>query len=210
MRTQLRPALVSLAALTLITGLLYPLVVTGIAQVLFPRQANGSLILIDGKPVGSSLIGQPFDAPKYFWSRLSATSPFPYNAAASSGSNLSPTNDTLINAVQARIDALKIADPDNPLPLPVDLVTASGSGLDPHISPASAAYQVRRVARVRGMEEAVVLQLVSQHTEGRQLGILGEPRVNVLALNLALDAYVNEIHSHDHSRTQRLTVLGLS
>jgi K+-transporting ATPase ATPase C chain len=187
MRTQLRPALVALVALTLITGLLYPLVVTGIAQMLFPRQANGSLILIDGKPVGSSLIGQPFDAPKYFWGRPSATSPFPYNAAASSGSNLGPTNDGLIKAVQARIDALKAADPDNPLPLPVDLVTASGSGLDPHISPASAAYQVRRVARVRGMEEGVVRQLISQHTEGRQLGILGEPRVNVLALNLALD-----------------------
>jgi K+-transporting ATPase ATPase C chain len=187
MRTQLRPALVALAALTLITGFLYPLAVTGIAQVLFPRQANGSLILIDGKPAGSSLIGQPFDAPKYFWGRPSATSPFPYNAAASSGSNLGPTNDALIKAVQARIDALKAADPDNPLPLPVDLVTASGSGLDPHISPASAGYQVARVARARGMEEAVVLQLVSQHTEGRQLGILGEPRVNVLALNLALD-----------------------
>jgi len=190
MRTQLRPALVLLGALTLLTGFLYPLVVTGIAQVLFPRQANGSLILIDGKPVGSSLIGQPFDAPKYFWCRPSATSPFPYNAAASSGSNLGPTNDVLIKAVQARIDALKTADPDNPLPLPVDLVTASGSGLDPHISPASAAYQVRRVARTRGMEEAVVRQLVSQHTEGRQLGILGEPRVNVLALNLALDTHV--------------------
>lgn len=187
MRTQLRPALVSLAALTLITGLLYPLVVTGVAQVLFPRQANGSLILIDGKPVGSSLIGQSFDAPKYFWGRLSATSSFPYNAAASSGSNLGPTNGALMKAVQARIDALKIADPDNPLPLPVDLVTASASGLDPHITPASAAYQVRRVARARGMEEAVVHQLVFQHTEGRQLGILGEPRVNVLTLNLALD-----------------------
>jgi K+-transporting ATPase ATPase C chain len=190
MRTQLRPALVSLAALTLLTGLLYPLVITGIAQVLFPRQANGSLILIDGKPVGSSLIGQPFDAPKYFWGRPSATSPFPYNAAASSGSNLGPTNDALMKAVQARIDALKAADPDNPVPLPVDLVTASGSGLDPHISPASAAYQVRRVARARGMEEAAVRQLVSQHTEGRQLGILGEPRVNVLTLNLALDTQV--------------------
>jgi K+-transporting ATPase ATPase C chain len=190
MWTQLRPALVSLAALTLITGLLYPLVVTGVAQVLFPRQANGSLILIDGKPVGSSLIGQPFDAPKYFWGRPSATAPVPYNAAASSGSNLGPTNDGLIKAVQARIDVLKTADPDNPLPLPVDLVTASASGLDPHISPASAAYQVRRVARARGMEEAVVHQLVSQHTEGRQLGILGEPRVNVLTLNLALDTHV--------------------
>jgi K+-transporting ATPase ATPase C chain len=190
MRTQLRPALVALVALTLLTGLLYPLVVTGVAQVLFPRQANGSLIISDGKPVGSSLIGQPFDAPNYFWSRPSATSPFPYNAAASSGSNLGPTNDALMKAVQARIGALKTADPDNPLPLPVDLVTASGSGLDPHISPASAAYQVRRVARARGMEEGVVRQLVSQHTDGRQLGILGEPRVNVLTLNLALDRHV--------------------
>jgi len=188
MRTQLRPALVALAALTLITGLLYPLVITGLAQVLFPRQANGSLILLGSKPVGSSLIGQPFDAPKYFWGRPSATSPFPYNAAASSGSNLGPTNDALIKAVQGRIDALKIADPDNHLPVPVDLVTASGSGLDPHISPASAAYQVRRVARVRGIEEGMIRQLVSQHTVGRQFGILGELRVNVLALNLALDA----------------------
>lgn len=187
MRTQLRPALVALVALTLITGLLYPLVITGIAQMLFPRQVNGSLILVDGKPVGSSLIGQPFDAPKYFWGRPSATSPFPYNAAASSGSNLGPTNDALMKAVQVRIDTLRAVDPGNPLPIPVDLVTASGSGLDPHISPASAAYQVRRVARVRGMEEVVVRQLVSQHTAGRQLGILGEPRVNVLALNLALD-----------------------
>ncbi|MDO8356217.1 MAG: potassium-transporting ATPase subunit KdpC [Nitrospirota bacterium] len=190
MRTQLRPALLILMALTLITGFLYPLVITGVAQVLFPRQANGSLILIDGKPVGSSLIGQPFDAPKYFWGRPSATSPFPYNAAASSGSNLGPTNEALTKAMQARIDALKAADPDNPLPLPVDLVTASGSGLDPHISPASASYQVARVARTRGMEQAVVRQLVSQHTEGRQLGILGEPRVNVLVLNLALDTHV--------------------
>ncbi|MDP1768007.1 MAG: potassium-transporting ATPase subunit KdpC [Nitrospirota bacterium] len=190
MRTQLRPALLILMALTLITGFLYPLVITGVAQVLFPRQANGSLILIAGKPVGSSLIGQPFDAPKYFWGRPSATAPFPYNADASSGSNLGPTNDALMKAVQTRIDALKAVDPDNSLPLPVDLVTASGSGLDPHISPASAAYQVARVARVRGMEEGVVLRLVSQHTEGRQLGILGEPRVNVLALNLALDTHV--------------------
>ncbi len=191
MRTQLRPALVSLVALTLITGLLYPLVVTGMAQVLFPHQASGSLILIDGKPVGSSLIGQPFDAPKYFWGRLSATSPFPYNAAASSGSNLGPTNDALIKAVQARIDALKTADPDNPLPLPVDLVTASGSGLDPHISPAAAEYQIRRIARVRGLDETVVRRLVAQHTEGRQFGVLGEPRVNVLTLNLTLDNHVN-------------------
>ena len=210
MRTQLRPAFVALVALTLITGLLYPLVVTGLAQMLFPRQANGSLILIDGKPVGSSLIGQPFDAPKYFWGRPSATSPFPYNAAASSGSNLGPTNDALIKAVQGRIDTLKAADPDNPLPLPVDLVTASGSGLDPHISPAAAEYQVRRIARVRGLDESVVRRLVAQHTEGRQLGVLGEPRVNVLMLNLGLDRHVNENHSRDHSRNQRSTVLGLS
>lgn len=210
MRTQLRPALMTLAALTLITGFLYPLVITGIAQILFPRQANGSLILIDGKPVGSSLIGQPFDEPKYFWGRPSATSPFPYNAAASSGSNLGPTNDALMKTVQARIDALKAADPDNSLPLPVDLVTASGSGLDPHISPASAAYQVGRVVRAREMEEAVVRQLVSQHTEGRQLGFLGEPRVNVLALNLALDRHVKENHSHHRFLNQRSTVLGLS
>src|SRR5262245_28391228 len=142
MRIQLRPALVALTALTLITGLLYPIVITGLAQVLFPRQANGSLILLDGKPVGSSLIGQPFDRPKYFWGRPSATAPFPYNAAASSGSNLGPTNDTLMKALQARIDALKAADPDNPLPLPVDLVTASGSGLDPHIIPASSGFKV--------------------------------------------------------------------
>jgi len=210
MRTQLRPALVSLVALTLITGLLYPLVITGLAQMLFPRQANGSLILIDGKPVGSSLIGQPFDAPKYFWGRPSATSPFPYNAAASSGSNLGPTNDALMKAVQARIDALKAADPDNPLPLPVDLVTASGSGLDPHISPAAVEYQVRRIARVRGLDETVVRRLVAQHSEGRQLGVLGEPRVNVLTLNLALDIHVKENHSHDYPRNQRSIVLGLS
>lgn len=190
MRSQLRPALVALVALTLITGLLYPLVVTGIAQVLFPRQANGSLILVDGKPVGSSLIGQPFEAAKYFWSRPSATSPVPYNAAASSGSNLGPTNEVLMKAVQVRIDALKTADPANLLPIPVDLVTASGSGLDPHISPAAAEYQVWRIARVRSLDETFVRSLVTKHTEGHQFGVLGEPRVNVLALNLALDTHV--------------------
>jgi potassium-transporting ATPase KdpC subunit len=210
MRHQLRPALVSLVTLTLITGLLYPLVITGLAQVLFPRQANGSLILIDGKPVGSSLIGQPFDAPKYFWGRPSATSPFPYNAAASSGSNLGPTNGALMKAVQARIDMLRAVDPGNPLPIPVDLVTASGSGLDPHISPAAAEYQVHRIARVRGLDKTVVRRLVAQHTEGRQLGVLGEPRVNVLRLNLALDAHVKQNRSHDHSLNQRSTVFGLS
>lgn len=208
MRTQLRSALMVLVVLTLITGFLYPLMITGIAQLLFPRQANGSLILFNGQPVGSSLIGQPFDAPKYFWGRPSATSPFPYNAAASSGSNLGPTNDALTKAVQARIDALNAADPDNPLSLPVDLVTASGSGLDPHISPAAAEYQVRRIARVRGLDEAAVRRLVAQYTEGRQFGILGEPRVNVLTLNLALDTYVNEDHSRDHFRNQRSTVFG--
>jgi K+-transporting ATPase ATPase C chain len=178
----------SFAILTVITGLLYPLLVTGLAQVLFPRQSNGSLIVQNGHPVGSVLIGQPFDAPQYFWSRPSATAPFPYNAAASSGSNLGPTNQTLVNAVQARIAALKAADPDNAAPIPVDLVTASGSGLDPHISPAAAEYQVRRVARARGLDEAPVRQVVARHTQGRQFGILGESRVNVLELNLALEA----------------------
>lgn len=210
MRTQLRPAVVSLVALTLITGFLYPLVVTGLAQILFPQQANGSLILINGQPVGSLLIGQPFDAPKFFWGRPSATSPFPYNAAASSGSNLGPTNDALLKAVQARIDAFNAADPDNPLPLPVDLVTASGSGLDPHISPAAAEYQVRRIARVRRLDETVVRQLVAQHTEGRQFGVLGEPRVNVLALNFALDTHEKESVPRDHSRAPQATAPGLS
>ncbi|MGH2543910.1 MAG: potassium-transporting ATPase subunit KdpC [Ardenticatenaceae bacterium] len=187
MTAQLRPAVVSLVLLTLLTGLVYPLVVTGIAQVVFPRQANGSLILRDGQSVGSSLIGQPFDEPGYFWGRLSATGPFPYNAAASSGSNLGPLNDALIETSQARIDALRAADPGNTAPIPVDLVTASGSGLDPHISPAAADYQVARVARERGLDEAAVRELVAEHTEGRTLGVLGEPRVKVLELNLALD-----------------------
>lgn len=185
--THLRPALVSLALLTLITGVAYPLVVTVIAQIIFPDQANGSLIVKDGKVVGSRLIGQPFDDPKYFWGRPSATSPFPYNATASSGSNQGPTNPALAKAVQERVDALHAADPGHTAPVPVDLVTASGSGLDPHISPAAALSQVRRVAKARNLDEAKVRGLVEQHTEGRQLGFLGEPRVNVLALNLALD-----------------------
>jgi K+-transporting ATPase ATPase C chain len=188
MLTHLRAAVVSLVVFTVITGVVYPVVVTGIAQVLFPYQANGSLIVRDGKVVGSALIGQPFDDPKYFWSRPSATSPFAYNAGASSGSNLSPTNPALIQSVQDRVDALRAADPSNRAPVPVDLVTASGSGLDPHISPAAALYQLPRVARERKVDPQVVQQLIDQHTQGRFLGVLGEPRVNVLALNLALDA----------------------
>jgi K+-transporting ATPase ATPase C chain len=193
MYSQFRPAIVLLVLLTLITGLIYPLVVTGIAQVVFPGQANGSLIVKDGKAVGSELIGQSFDDPKYFWGRLSATGTFPYNAfnaenlTASSGSNYGPLNPALLEAVQARIDALKAADPENAAPIPVDLVTASGSGLDPHISVAAALYQAPRVARERGLSEDAVRALVNQYTTGRQFGILGEPRVNVLKLNLALD-----------------------
>lgn len=188
MAAQLRSALMMFFILTILTGVAYPLAVTAIAQLLFPHQANGSLISKDGKPIGSTLIGQPFDDPEYFWGRPSATAPFPYNAAASSGSNLGPSNPGLTEAVKTRVAALKAADPGNDTPVPVDLVTASGSGLDPHISSASAEYQVRRVARVRGREEAFVRTVVGQHTEGRQFGMLGEPRVNVLAVNLALDA----------------------
>jgi K+-transporting ATPase ATPase C chain len=186
-RTQLRPAIVSLALFTLITGLVYPLAVTGLAQVFFPHQANGSLMVKDGQAIGSELIGQPYDDPKYFWGRLSATVPFPYNAAASAGSNLGPLNADLVEAAQARINALRAADPGNAALIPVDLVTASASGLDPHISVAAALYQVPRVARARGLSEDQVQMLVKRFTEGRQFGILGEPRVNVLKLNLALD-----------------------
>ncbi len=192
MLQQIRAAFASLAALTLVTGVAYPLLVTGIAQAAFPHQANGSLLVKDGKAVGSSLVGQSFDDPKYFWGRLSATADsngkaLPYNGGASAGSNLGPTNPALVDEVKGRLDALKAADPDNQALVPADLVTSSGSGLDPHISPAAAQYQVHRVARARGLDDARVRALVSAHTEDRQLGILGEPRVNVLELNLALD-----------------------
>ena len=188
MKDQIRPALTMLVILTLLTGLAYPLAVTGLAQLFFPDQANGSLIVRDGKVIGSQLIGQYFDKPEYFWPRPSATTPFPYNAAASGGSNLGPTNPALIEAVKARVAALRAADPGNELPIPVDLVTASGSGLDPHITPAAALYQLKRVARTRCLDENTVLALVTQHTEGRQFGLLGERRVNVLLFNLALDS----------------------
>lgn len=182
-----------LLVLTVITGVIYPLAVTGMAQVIFPHQANGSLITIKGKTYGSELIGQQFDGPKYFWGRLSATGDFPYNAfnsetlTGSSGSNYGPLNPALTEAAQARIDALKAADPTNTLPIPVDLVTASGSGLDPHISVAAAQYQISRVAKARGMSVEEVQALVNQYTQGRQFGFLGEPVVNVLKLNVALD-----------------------
>jgi K+-transporting ATPase ATPase C chain len=187
MRRELRPAIVAMVVFTVLTGLVYPLAMTGLAQVLFPRQAQGSLISRDGHAIGSTLIGQPFDDPKYFWGRLSATSPFSYNASASSGSNLGPTSKALREAVAGRVAALRAADPQATGPVPVDLVTASASGLDPDISPAAADYQVRRVARVRGISEQTVRQLVGQSTAGREFGVLGEPRVNVLELNLRLD-----------------------
>jgi K+-transporting ATPase ATPase C chain len=188
MLRQLKIALIFLGIFTVITGIIYPLFVTGIAQAFFHRQANGSLIEENGKSIGSELIGQPFSDPKYFWGRLSATAPFPYNAAASSGSNYGPSNPALRESVQARIDALKAVDPDNNQPIPVDLVTFSASGLDPDISVAAADYQIPRVARYRGLSVEQVSALVNQFTEGRQFDILGEPRVNVLKLNLALDA----------------------
>ena len=188
MTTIIRNSLMSLLLFTLLTGIIYPLAVTGIAQVIFPHQANGSVIMKNGKAVGSELLGQQFDDPKYFWGRLSATTPYPYNGGSSSGSNLGPNNPDLMKAVQARIDALRAADPRNDAKIPVDLVTASGSGLDPQVSPAAAEYQVHRVAKVRGLDEARVRTLVTSHTEGRWLGLIGEPVVNVLELNLALDA----------------------
>ncbi len=189
MTRYLRPALMMLLLMTLLTGVLYPLVLTGIGQALFPSRVNGSILERNGKQVGSSLIGQEFTSPRYFWSRLSATGPFPYNAASSSGSNYGPLNPALLKAVKDRIDLLHAADSTNALPIPVDLVTASGSGLDPHISIAAALYQVPRVARERTLPESTVRALVRRYTDGRDLAVLGEPGVNVVRLNLALDDY---------------------
>ncbi len=187
MITIIRNSVMSLLVLTVLTGIIYPFVVTGIAQAVFPHQANGSIIMKDGKAVGSELLGQQFEDPKYFWGRLSATTPYPYNGGSSSGSNLGPNNPDLMKAVQARIDTLHAADPGNQARIPVDLVTASGSGLDPHISPVAAEYQVRRVAKARGLDETAVRALVAEQTQGRWVGVFGEPVVNVLKLNLALD-----------------------
>jgi K+-transporting ATPase ATPase C chain len=188
MTSLFRPAIVLLLVLTLITGVIYPLVVTGVAQLAFPTQAAGSILVRDGKSVGSSLIGQSFSDPKHFWSRPSATAPQPYNGLASGGSNLGPLNPALTDGIKSRMDALRAADPTNQSPIPVDLVTASGSGLDPDVSLAAAYYQAPRVARERGLQPQAVLALIAAHARGRWLGILGEPRVNVLDLNLALDA----------------------
>jgi potassium-transporting ATPase KdpC subunit len=188
MKNLIRPVLVLFALMTVITGIVYPLVVTAIGQMAFPGQASGSLIEQNGKAVGSAVIGQQFDAPHYFWGRLSATSPMPYNAQGSGGSNLGPTNPALADEIKGRIDALKAAGTDMSQPVPVDLVTSSASGLDPEISPAAAAYQVARVAKVRGLTVDQVNELVARNTSGRQFGIFGEARVNVLKLNLALDA----------------------
>jgi K+-transporting ATPase ATPase C chain len=183
----LRPALVLFALLGALTGIVYPLAVTGVAQAVFPAQAAGSLVLRDGAPIGSTLIGQNFSDPAHFWGRPSATAPMPYNAAASGGANLGPTNPALVDAVKARVEALRAADPGHSVPVPVDLVTSSASGLDPHISPAAAHYQAPRVARLRQLPLEVVERLVDAHTEAPPWRLLGEPRVNVLALNLALD-----------------------
>ena len=187
MTTLLRPAFVLFALLTALTGLAYPAAVTGIARLLFPVQTQGSLVRVDDRVAGSALLGQPFTDGRYFWGRPSATAPFAYNAAASAGSNQGPSNPALHDAVRSRIEALRAADPRNDAPVPVDLVTASGSGLDPHVSPAAALYQAARVARARGLEERRVRELVARYTEARSLGVLGEPRVNVLLLNLDLN-----------------------
>ena len=188
MKTHIRPCLVLFGLLTLLTGVLYPALITVVAQVVFNEQANGSVVIRDGKALGSSLIGQSFDDPKYFWGRPSATGPVGYNSAASSGSNLGPTNPALLDAIKGRVEVIHAAHPDQKSSIPVDLVTASGSGLDPHISPAAAEFQIARVAKTRGLSEDQVRETVSRNTEGRTLGVLGEPRVNVLQLNLSLDA----------------------
>ncbi|MFA7255151.1 MAG: potassium-transporting ATPase subunit KdpC [Candidatus Omnitrophota bacterium] len=191
-REQLRPAVTSFFLLTLITGILYPLSVTGISQIFFKDQANGSLIFRNGQPSGSLLIGQPFDDPKYLWGRLSSTAPVSFNAAASSGSNFGPTNPNLLSAVQTRIKSLRDADPKNKNRIPVDLVTGSASGLDPHISPAAAEYQASRIARIRKISREIIRSIIRQHTQERLFGIIGEPIVNVLEVNLQLDASVKE------------------
>jgi K+-transporting ATPase ATPase C chain len=188
MLKMVRQSAVALVALGVVVGVIYPLAVTGISRAFFSHEAGGSMIVQDDEIVGSELIGQPFSDPGYFWSRPSATSPVPYNAAASSGSNLGPTNPAFLAALKERIQTLRAADPGNTAEVPVDLITASASGLDPHISPAAAEYQVARVARARGLTEDEVRALVAEYTEGRQWGVFGEPRVNVLELNLALDA----------------------
>jgi potassium-transporting ATPase KdpC subunit len=188
MNTIIRPAVTLFLIMTVLTGIVYPFAVTGLAQVLFHDQAAGSLLMADGHAVGSRLIGQSFSDPKYFWSRPSATAPQPYNAIASGASNLGPLNPALTDAIGTRIAALKAADPTNSLPVPVDLVTASASCLDPDISIAAARYQAARVARIRGLDPAAVQSLIDAHARGRLLGLIGEPRVNVLELNLALDA----------------------
>jgi len=188
MRTLIRPAVSLFVLLSVVTGLLYPGLVTGVAQLAFPAAAKGSLIVREGKPIGSELIGQNFTAPKYFWGRPSATGPYPYNAAASSGSSQGPLNPALADAVKGRVEALRAADPGNQRTVPIDLVTASASGLDPHISPAAAEYQADRVARDRKLDPKQVRELIARHTEGRDLGVFGEARINVLKLNLALDA----------------------
>jgi len=186
---QIKQAILIFIVLSIITGIIYPCLITGIAQVFFLNQANGSLIYRSGKPIGSVLIGQAFDDPKYFWGRISATSPVSFNAASSSGSNLGPSNPVLLEAVKARIKALRIADPDNTIPIPVDLVTSSASGLDPHISLAAAYYQAARIARLRGLSQDSIKILITKHTSGRLFGLIGEPVINVLGLNLELDSY---------------------
>jgi potassium-transporting ATPase KdpC subunit len=197
MKSHLRIGLILFFLFTLLTGVVYPLVVTAISQIVFSHRANGSMVARNDQPIGSELIGQQFDDPRYFWGRPSATEKVPYNAASSSGSNLGPTNPDLLKTIKERIEAIRQAHPDQTGPVPIDLVTASASGLDPHISPAAAEYQVGRVAKARGMTEDFVRQLVASHTEGRTLGLLGEPRVNVLRLNLALD---KASQSKDHAR----------